>query len=81
MTTTLTTILNPRTYTIAPLSTTNYSSWGIKLEMLLICSKIWSVADGSKVAIADIDVNALETWKLKDSKDNLTFFSIMEKCN
>jgi hypothetical protein len=64
----MTTVINPRTYTIAHLCVTNYSSWSIKLEMLLTRSEIWSVVDGSKVAPAATDVDALAAWKLKDSK-------------
>ena len=64
----MTTIMNPKTYKIAPLFTKNYSNWRIRLEMLLINSKIWSVVDGSKVAITKSDVNALAAWNLKDPK-------------
>jgi hypothetical protein len=64
----MTTVINPRTYSIAPLCATNYSSWSIKLEMLLTRSEIWSFVDGSEVAPAATDVDALAAWKLKDSK-------------
>jgi len=64
----MTRVINSRTYTIAPLYATNYSTWSIKLEMLLIRFKIWSVVDGLEVFLAATDVTTLAAWKLKDSK-------------
>lgn len=63
-----TTVMTPRTYSIAPLSATNYLSWSIKLEMLLIRSELWSVVDGSEGAPTDTNIDALAAWKSRDSK-------------
>lgn len=64
----MTTIMTPRTYTVAPLFATNYSTWSIKIEMLLIRSQIRSVVDGTEIAPAVSEVAGLAAWKLKDVK-------------
>ena len=58
----------PRAYYIPPLTTSNYATWSIKIKMLLIQSKLWSVVDGTEVAHTASDVAGLTAWKLKDSK-------------
>jgi len=50
------------------LSAKNYTTWSIKLEMLLIRSKLWSVVDGTKFVPPSSDPPGLIAWKLKDSK-------------
>jgi len=63
--------LTPRAYTIPPLITSKYASWSIKIEMLLICSKLWSVVDGLEVALVASNQVGLSTWKIKDAKARL----------
>lgn len=60
--------LAPRAYVIPPLTSTNYASWSIMIEMLLIRSELWSVVDGSEASPVESDVADLTAWKLKDSK-------------
>jgi hypothetical protein len=60
-------------YVIPILSTYNYVTWSMKLELLLFCSKIWGVVDGSDVAPAASDVVGLATWKLRDVKTRSEF--------
>jgi len=48
-----------RTYSIPPLTAFNYSTWSIKIEMLLIRSELWSVVDGTEDAPASSDVVGL----------------------
>jgi hypothetical protein len=46
-------------YVIPILSTDNYATWSMKLELLLIHFEIWDVVDGSNVALAASDVVGL----------------------
>lgn len=57
-----------RSYIIPPLSASNYASWSIKIEMLLICSELWSVVDGTEPIPTSSDAAGLTAWQLKDSK-------------
>jgi len=56
-----------RTYSISTFTTSNYATWSIKIEMLLIQSKIWSVVDGKEIAPHSSDVVGLIAWQLKDA--------------
>ena len=75
----MTTIVQLRIYIIVAIFATNYSHWNIKLKIVLTHSEIWSVIDSFKVVCVAIDVNAIATWKLKDSKAQSDIFSIVEK--
>jgi len=55
-------------YSIPPLTASNYSTWSIKIEMLLIRSELWSVVDGTEATPASSNVASLEAWQLKDAK-------------
>lgn len=57
-----------RAYYIQQLTATNYATWSIKLQMLLVRSELWTVVDGSEVAPTASDANGISAWKLKDSK-------------
>ena len=48
-----------RAYNIPPLTANNYSSWSIKLELFLTCSKIWDVVDGSDEVPDASDIEGL----------------------
>lgn len=58
----------PRAYSIPSLNASNYASWSIKIEMLLIRSELWSVVDGSEPSPPSSNVADLTVWQLKDSK-------------
>lgn len=60
--------LAPRAYSIPPLTAKNYSTWSIKIEMLLIRSELWSVVDGSEVCPPASEAEGYANWTLKDSK-------------
>lgn len=64
----MTTVITPRSYAIAPLTALNYSTWNIKVEMLLTRSKVWSVVDGSEIAPPASDPVGHAAWKSKDSE-------------
>lgn len=53
---------------ISPLTASNYASWSIKIEMLLIRSELWGMVNGTEAAPAASDQAGLTAWKLKDSK-------------
>lgn len=57
-----------RAYSIPPLTASNYSTWSIKVEMLLIRSELWSVVDGTEAVPPSSDVVGLAAWQLKDAK-------------
>jgi hypothetical protein len=57
-----------RSYNIPPLTAANYSSWSIKIEMLLIRSELWSVVDDTEASPPSDDIIGFTAWKLKDSK-------------
>jgi len=57
-----------RAYSIPALSAGNYAIWSIRLEMLLIRSKLWSVVEGTEAAPLSNNSASLTTWKLKDAK-------------
>lgn len=57
-----------RAYNIPSLSAPNYATWSIKIEMLLICSKVWSPIDGTETALRTADVAKLMALYLKDAK-------------
>jgi hypothetical protein len=55
-------------YQIDKFNSINYSTWSIKLQMLLIRSEIWGIVDGSDPDPRATN-NALQVaWKLKDFK-------------
>lgn len=60
--------VTPRAYSIPLLTAANYSTWSIKIEMLLIRSELWTVVNGTEVTPPESDVARLAAWRLKDSK-------------
>lgn len=60
--------ITPQAYSIPSLNASNYASWSIKIEMLLIRSELWSVVDGSEPSPPSSNVADLTVWQLKDSK-------------
>jgi hypothetical protein len=67
------TSLNPssKTYVVEKLNTTNYNSWSVKMELVLILNDYFRIVDGSEpnpgTANSANFANQL-TWKQKDSK-------------
>ncbi len=63
-------------YQIDKLNSINYSTWSIKLQMLLIRSDIWGIVDRSDPDPRATN-NALQVaWKLKDFKVKDNNFSL-----
>ena len=56
----------PRAYNIPPLTASNYASWSIKIEMLLVRSELWSIVDGTEAGPASSDAAGLTAWQLKE---------------
>ncbi len=65
----------PRAYNIFPLTLGNYTTWNIKVEMLLIHSYWWNVIDDNEMDHSTIDCVAHLAWKSKDFKacDDILF--------
>jgi len=66
-----------RAYYIPQLTASNYTTWSIKVEMLLVQSKLWTVVDNTEVAPPAFDIDGLLAWQLKDSKAK---FDILLHC-
>ena len=66
--------LASQAYLIPPIIATNYSTWSIKIEILLIQSKLWNVVNGMEVTPLEFDVSSLATWRHKDSKAHSNIF-------
>lgn len=66
---------SPKTYLVEKLKATNYNSWSVKMELILILNDIFSVVDGSETdpGTATLEATAYQIlWKQKDSKARAT---------
>jgi len=71
------TSMNPssKTYLVEKLNTTNYNSWSVKMELILILNDFFSIVDGSEPdpGTATPEATASQIlWKQKDSKAHAT---------
>ena len=62
-------------YLVKKLTTTNYNSWSVKMELVLILNDYFSIVDGSEVDPGTSTTEAQASqilWKYKDSKARAT---------